>query len=40
VQDTSALEMQGLEKNELNVLTQDTKKQFLIGEYKHRLWSN
>ena len=40
VQDTSALEMQGLEKKELNSLIQDTKKQFLTGEYQNTLWAS
>ena len=40
VQDTSSLEMQGLEKNNLNILIQDTKEQFLTGEYQKSLWSS
>ncbi len=40
VQDTSALEMQGLGKKELNSLIQDTKKQFLTGEYQNTLWAS
>lgn len=40
VQDSSALEMQGLEKNELNSLIQDTKEQFLTGEYQNTLWAS
>jgi predicted transcriptional regulator len=38
VQDTSALEMQGLESNEINILLQETKEQFLTGEYQKNLW--
>ena len=40
VQDTSALEMQGLESNEINILIEDTKKQFLYGEYQKNLWTS
>ena len=40
VQDTSSLEMQGLEKKELNSLIEDTKKQFLTGEYQNTLWAS
>lgn len=40
VQDTSALEMQGLENKELNILITDTKEQFLNGEYKKNLWAS
>lgn len=40
VQDTSALEMQGLEPDELNQLLLDTKRQFLTGEYKDTLWAS
>lgn len=40
VQDTSALEMQGLESDELNILLQETKEQFLTGEYQKSLWAN
>jgi len=40
VQDTSALEMQGLESNEIDTLLQETKKQFLTGEYQKNLWEN
>lgn len=38
VQDTSSLEMQGLESNELQTLIEETKKQFLTGEHKALLW--
>ncbi len=40
VQDTSALEMQGLENNDLNILIQETKEQFLTGEYQNNLWAS
>jgi len=40
VQDTSALEMQGLESSELNGLLEDTKNQFLYGEYQKNLWAS
>jgi len=40
VQDTSSLEMQGLEKNEINLLLQETKEQFLTGEYQNNLWAS
>jgi transcriptional regulator with XRE-family HTH domain len=38
VQDTSSLEMQGLEQNELEILINETKEQFLNGEYQKNLW--
>jgi len=40
VQDTSALEMQGLENNDINILLEETKQQFLTGEYKKNLWAS
>ena len=40
VQDTSALEMQGLESKELNSLLEDTKNAFLYGEYQKNLWAS
>ncbi len=40
VQDTSSLEMQGLEKNNLNILIEDTKEQFLTGVYQKNLWAS
>lgn len=40
VQDTSALEMQGLESDELKILLQETKEQFLTGEYQKNLWAS
>ncbi len=38
VQDTSSLEKQGLDKQELNQLIYETKEQFLTGKYKKLLW--
>ena len=40
VQDTSALEMQGLENEALQSLIQDTKEQFLTGAYQKNLWAS
>ena len=40
VQDTSALEMQGLEDDNLNILIRETKEQFLTGEYQNNLWAS
>lgn len=40
VQDTSALEMQGLESNDLNQLIEETKNEFLKGAYKKKLWAS
>ena len=40
VQDTSALEMQGLESHALQSLIQETKEQFLTGEYQKNLWAS
>jgi transcriptional regulator with XRE-family HTH domain len=40
VQDTLALEMQGLESRELNGLLEDTKNEFLYGEYQKNLWAS
>ena len=40
VQDTSALEMQGLESDAIKILIADTKKEFLVGEYKKNLWAS
>ena len=39
VQDTSSLEMQGLENSELQTLINETKEQFLNGAYKKNLWA-
>jgi transcriptional regulator with XRE-family HTH domain len=40
VQDTSALEKQGLEDSQLNLLIQEIKEQFLHGEYRRNLWAS
>lgn len=40
VQDTSALEMQGLESKSIKLLIEDTKEQFLTGEYQKNLWAS
>jgi len=40
VQDTSALEMQGLEDEAIQSLIQDTKEQFLTGDYQKNLWAS
>jgi len=40
VQDTSALEMQGLEDEAIQSLIEDTKEQFLTGEYQKNLWAS
>jgi len=40
VQDTSALEMQGLENDDINTLFQETKEQFLTGAYHKNLWAS
>ena len=40
VQDTSALEMQGLKNTAIQKLIQDTKKEFLTGEYRKNLWAS
>ena len=40
VQDTSALEMQGLESRELNNLIEETKNEFLYGAYQKNLWAS
>ena len=40
VQDTSALEMQGLESEAINLLIEDTKEQFLTGAYRKNLWAS
>lgn len=39
VQDTSSLEMQGLENNAIKELIKETKKEFLTGQYKKNLWA-
>lgn len=40
VQDTSALEMQGLAMEQINILLSETKEQFLHGEYQKNLWAS
>ena len=40
VQDTSALEGQGLDKEQLDELIEKTKQELLTGEYKDKLWSS
>jgi transcriptional regulator with XRE-family HTH domain len=38
VQSTSALEMQGLEKNSIDKMIYTFEQEFLSGQYKDRLW--
>lgn len=38
VQDTSSLENQGLNEEQINQLLSETKEKFLTGEYKKYLW--
>jgi hypothetical protein len=40
VQDTSALEMQGLKEDSVEMLIEETKEQFLTGEYQKNLWAS
>lgn len=40
VQDTSALEMQGLENDLIRILIEETKEEFLTGKYKKNLWAS
>jgi len=40
VQDTSALEMQGLGNGDIKNLISDTQEQFLTGEYQKNLWAS
>jgi len=40
VQDTSVLEKQGLDNKYLELLIEDTKEQFLNGEYQKNLWAS
>jgi transcriptional regulator with XRE-family HTH domain len=40
VQDTSSLEQQGLESNDIDLLIRNTQNEFLTGKYKERLWVN
>ncbi len=39
-QDTSALEMQGLEDKYIQKLIEETKQEFLNGQYKKNLWAS
>ncbi len=38
VQGTSSLEMQGLEKNSIDTMLKNMEKEFLIGNYRDKLW--
>ena len=38
VQETSALEMQGMEEDSLNIMIDKFKAEFLTGSYRNRLW--
>ena len=38
IQNTSTLEVQGLETNSLNKIIDKFEKEFLQGQYKNRLW--
>ena len=40
VQDTSALEMQGLKNDDIKKLIEETKEQFLHGPYQKNLWAS
>lgn len=40
VQDTSSLEMQGLENEDIRQLLEETKKQLLDGAYQSMLWKS
>jgi len=40
VQDTSALENQGLNSKHIEKLIEETKEQFLSGEYQKNLWAS
>ena len=40
VQDTSSLEMQGLEDKQIQLLVNETKEEFLTGKYRRYLWTN
>ncbi len=40
VQDTSSLEMQGLEEKQIQLLVNETKEEFLTGQYSKYLWVN
>jgi hypothetical protein len=38
VQDSASLEMQGLEEDQIQELLEQTKQDFLIGDYQESLW--
>ncbi len=38
VQGTSSLEMQGLEKKNLDIMISEFEKEFLVGAYHNKLW--
>ena len=38
VQSTSALEMQGLDEDNLNTMISEFKEEFLTGIYQNKLW--
>jgi transcriptional regulator with XRE-family HTH domain len=40
VQDTSSLEKQGLDEEQVKKLLQETKAEFLTGKYQKQLWSS
>jgi len=40
VQDTSSLEMQGLDSDKIEQLINETKEQFLTGDYRKNLWAS
>ena len=40
VQDTSSLEMQGLDDRQIQLLINETKEEFLTGQYSKYLWTN
>jgi transcriptional regulator with XRE-family HTH domain len=39
VQDTASLEMQGLDKSDLQEMIDETKLELLYGDYKDKLWA-
>jgi transcriptional regulator with XRE-family HTH domain len=40
VQDTASLEMQGLDKSDLQEMIDETKLELLYGDYKDKLWAS
>jgi transcriptional regulator with XRE-family HTH domain len=40
VQDTSSLEQQGLESEDLDLMLLETQNEFLTGKYQKNLWAN